>query len=303
MLHRHRHLTAWLGVLAIWFAIAAPLVSPVARRAGGHARQSSAVRACAHPSPDAGRMHDHALHLDACGYCGFFAHNPAIGAPAAAALASIPVVSVSAVASPAVAARSTTIRAHTRAPRPSAPDALFPFHSSPISVRPVEAAWRASLRLSIATIFSCVRRGRHAMPCGACRVLKLTVPALAVGALAASAAAAETRAHPRADRRDGRAAAGHRSCCIAAVDAARRRHGSEDAASAAARQRRRGLPENDPRFHVDPQRRHGDLVLRGMFGSRLNILANRMSTLGACPGRMDAPTSYIAPESMTRSPS
>lgn len=42
---------------------------------------------------------------------------------------------------------------------------------------------------------------------------------------------------------------------------------------------------------------NGDLVLRGMFGSRLNILANGMSTLGACPGRMDAPTSYIAPES------
>ncbi|WP_323119831.1 TonB-dependent copper receptor [Burkholderia alba] len=42
---------------------------------------------------------------------------------------------------------------------------------------------------------------------------------------------------------------------------------------------------------------NGDLVLRGMFGSRLNVVANGMSTLGACPGRMDAPTSYIAPES------
>lgn len=42
---------------------------------------------------------------------------------------------------------------------------------------------------------------------------------------------------------------------------------------------------------------NGDPVLRGMFGSRLNILANGMPTLGACPGRMDAPTSYIAPES------
>ncbi|WP_431823088.1 TonB-dependent copper receptor [Burkholderia sp. F1] len=42
---------------------------------------------------------------------------------------------------------------------------------------------------------------------------------------------------------------------------------------------------------------NGDAVLRGMFGSRLNILADGMPTLGACPGRMDAPTSYIAPES------
>ena len=42
---------------------------------------------------------------------------------------------------------------------------------------------------------------------------------------------------------------------------------------------------------------NGDPVLRGMFGSRLNILANGLPTLGACPNRMDAPTSYIAPES------
>ncbi|MDN5672424.1 MAG: TonB-dependent copper receptor, partial [Pseudomonas sp.] len=40
----------------------------------------------------------------------------------------------------------------------------------------------------------------------------------------------------------------------------------------------------------------GDPVLRGMFGSRLNILTNGGMMLGACPGRMDAPTSYISPE-------
>ncbi|MGZ2499141.1 iron complex outermembrane recepter protein [Ralstonia sp. 151470066-2] len=42
---------------------------------------------------------------------------------------------------------------------------------------------------------------------------------------------------------------------------------------------------------------NGDPVLRGMFGSRLNILTNGTSMLGACPNRMDAPTSYISPES------
>ncbi|MBV6754634.1 TonB-dependent copper receptor [Pseudomonas chlororaphis] len=41
---------------------------------------------------------------------------------------------------------------------------------------------------------------------------------------------------------------------------------------------------------------NGDPVLRGMFGSRLNILTNGGQMLGACPGRMDAPTSYISPE-------
>ena len=41
---------------------------------------------------------------------------------------------------------------------------------------------------------------------------------------------------------------------------------------------------------------NGDPVLRGMFGSRLNILANGASMPGACPSRMDAPSSYISPE-------
>ncbi|MDR0458697.1 MAG: TonB-dependent copper receptor, partial [Burkholderiaceae bacterium] len=42
---------------------------------------------------------------------------------------------------------------------------------------------------------------------------------------------------------------------------------------------------------------NGDPVLRGMFGSRLNILTDGASIIGACPARMDAPSSYIAPES------
>ncbi len=42
---------------------------------------------------------------------------------------------------------------------------------------------------------------------------------------------------------------------------------------------------------------NGDPVLRGMFGSRLAILANGSAMPGACPARMDAPTSYISPQS------
>jgi iron complex outermembrane receptor protein len=41
---------------------------------------------------------------------------------------------------------------------------------------------------------------------------------------------------------------------------------------------------------------NGDVVLRGMFGSRLGILSDGALLHGACPSRMDAPTSYIAPE-------
>ena len=41
---------------------------------------------------------------------------------------------------------------------------------------------------------------------------------------------------------------------------------------------------------------NGDPVLRGMFGSRLNLLSNDGSMPGACPARMDNPLSYVAPE-------
>ncbi|EPC7181083.1 TonB-dependent copper receptor [Acinetobacter baumannii] len=42
---------------------------------------------------------------------------------------------------------------------------------------------------------------------------------------------------------------------------------------------------------------NGDVTFRGMFGSRIKILTDGTENLGACPNRMDAPTSYISPES------
>lgn len=42
---------------------------------------------------------------------------------------------------------------------------------------------------------------------------------------------------------------------------------------------------------------NGDPVLRGMFGSRLNILTEGTSTQGGCGSRMDTPTAYITPKS------
>lgn len=41
---------------------------------------------------------------------------------------------------------------------------------------------------------------------------------------------------------------------------------------------------------------NSDPVFRGQFGSRLPLLTNGTLLLGACPGRMDAPSSYISPE-------
>jgi iron complex outermembrane receptor protein len=41
---------------------------------------------------------------------------------------------------------------------------------------------------------------------------------------------------------------------------------------------------------------NGDPMLRGMIGSRLDILVNGGQIGGGCPGRMDPPTAYISPQ-------
>ena len=41
---------------------------------------------------------------------------------------------------------------------------------------------------------------------------------------------------------------------------------------------------------------NGDPVFRGMFGSRVKLLTNGGEMVGACPNRMDSPSSYISPE-------
>ncbi|MFZ7096222.1 TonB-dependent copper receptor [Luteimonas dalianensis] len=45
---------------------------------------------------------------------------------------------------------------------------------------------------------------------------------------------------------------------------------------------------------------NGDPVLRGMFGSRLNLMANDGAMAGACPSRMDNPLSYVSPDTYDR---
>lgn len=45
---------------------------------------------------------------------------------------------------------------------------------------------------------------------------------------------------------------------------------------------------------------NSDITFRGMFGSRIKVRVDGAENLGACPNRMDAPTSYIAPESFDR---
>ncbi|MCA3932091.1 TonB-dependent receptor plug domain-containing protein, partial [Burkholderia sp.] len=147
------------------------------------------------------------------------------------------------------------------------------------------------LRAPRASRNACVRR----VP----RMLKLTVPALAAGALAASAAAAETA---RADV----APVNESAALLPPVEVVASPLSTPLVVVTDPKAPRQPLPASDgadylktiPGFtSIRSGGTNGDPVLRGMFGSRLNILANGMPTLGACPNRMDAPTSYIAPES------
>lgn len=62
-----------------------------------------------------------------------------------------------------------------------------------------------------------------------------------------------------------------------------------------------GYLKNIPGFSVTRQGGTGsDPVLRGLGGTRLNILLNGTYQFGACPGRMDPTTSYAFPESFSK---
>src|SRR5437868_8880795 len=193
-----------------------------------------------------------------------------------------------------LSARVSPRTARARLPR------CFPFHSSPTSVRSIEAAWRASLGLSIMTIPSlrAPRASRHCRARRVPRMLKLTIPALAVGAMSGAAAAEAARA--------AGAPTDDAAVLLPPVEVVASPLTTPLVIVTDPKTPRQPLPASDgadylntiPGFtSVRSGGTNGDPVLRGMFGSRLNILANGMPTLGACPNRMDAPTSYIAPES------
>lgn len=59
--------------------------------------------------------------------------------------------------------------------------------------------------------------------------------------------------------------------------------------------------QNIPGFNqVKSGGANGDVTFRGMFGSRIKIITDGTENLGACPSRMDNPSSYISPESYDR---
>lgn len=103
-----KRLTAWLGIFAMWLAVAMPVMS----QALEHAERASdpAAALCTVDALQGHAKSSMADHMDACGYCSVLAHHPPV-APSA------------------VVASTTTWIAHTRTVALSTgilPTATFP---------------------------------------------------------------------------------------------------------------------------------------------------------------------------------
>ncbi|RRX07817.1 DUF2946 domain-containing protein [Pandoraea apista] len=84
-----RRLTVWLGLVAMWLLVVAPLVSNVllaARADGPHGPLCSATSQFENPNGrGVGEHSQHAVHGDACCYCHLLEHHAVVpGTPLAA---------------------------------------------------------------------------------------------------------------------------------------------------------------------------------------------------------------------------
>lgn len=129
MLDRRLHkFGTWLGLLAIWLTVLAPTIS---QTLAAHAARTPVeamldIECTAHGSADltarrigehAGHRHDALGHLQACGYCAFFAHLPMVPGFAPTHLPAVAAVPTSYAAVHASLARTERFRvAQPRAP-------------------------------------------------------------------------------------------------------------------------------------------------------------------------------------------
>lgn len=116
-------LTAWLGLIAMWIIVLAPIVSQLVVAA--HA-QDPVAALCSVAQPPAGEAHygRQGDPLAACGYCDLLADHPAI--PAVPMPTLLLVVLVVAMVAPVLSTRFTPLGAFPSG-RPRGPPAFLPF--------------------------------------------------------------------------------------------------------------------------------------------------------------------------------
>jgi hypothetical protein len=113
------HLTAWLGLVAMWLIVLAPLVSQLI--VASHRDEPNAV-VCSATQPAADSVHTtHSDSLAACGYCDLIATHAAMPAPTPSVLVLVTLVALAAI--PALSVRFTPLGAFPSG-RPRAPPAF-----------------------------------------------------------------------------------------------------------------------------------------------------------------------------------
>jgi hypothetical protein len=115
----HRHLTAWLGMIAIWLIMLAPIVSQLVV-AARNSEPVAALCTAATPSTHA-QQPTHGDGMVACGYCDLLASHAAV--PTVAPPLPVLVMLVTIVALPILSTRFTPLGAFPSG-RPRAPPAF-----------------------------------------------------------------------------------------------------------------------------------------------------------------------------------
>lgn len=94
-LRANRRLTAWLGMIAIWLIVLAPVVSQFAVASRNH---EPVTALCSAIAPSAVTHHAHATGLSACGYCDLLAGHAALPTAPPLPLALVMLVTIAGVA-------------------------------------------------------------------------------------------------------------------------------------------------------------------------------------------------------------
>lgn len=113
-----KYLTAWLGLIAMWLIVFAPVVSQLV--ASARADEPVAVL-CSAAQPNTSNHHTGVDSLDACGYCNLLSHH--VAAPPLPPVALSAFVVLSATATPVLNTRFTPLGAFPSG-RPRGPPAV-----------------------------------------------------------------------------------------------------------------------------------------------------------------------------------
>ncbi|HTR08484.1 MAG TPA: DUF2946 domain-containing protein [Paraburkholderia sp.] len=118
-LRSRKHLTAWLGLVAMWLVVLAPLVSQLVLAAH---RDDTTAALCSATQPATGSSHvAHGDSLSACGYCDLLANQPAMPSLPPSPLVLLMLVAIA--AAPVLSMRHTPLGAFPSG-RPRAPPAF-----------------------------------------------------------------------------------------------------------------------------------------------------------------------------------